>query len=326
MAELPDREKLVNREYKRRDLQAFARTAGIRANARNDELYTELLAWLEGRSGQVDPSPPAVPPMNDVAPVVGQARESISEEDTRKTLDLSIPPRQDHPDVPYTEFAGKVAKMVGPFLPDSQFDRQGRFSLSGVPPLPNSNRSSVDRPSLDRNVMLANPFDASTLSDVSRVSEARPSEVRNNESCFFQIAGQTSPFPQPGGESSMFSRLSEDGKTPAQALLIQTAEESPEEKRLREYRNLVGLINQHYNSVRSRVRRQYEERLRQFLRLARVEVIQVPVQLRNAKEAELKSGTLSLSTKNNASQQLRMTVSALKKLAKKERDDAAGAH
>lgn len=58
------------------ELQGFARMAGIRANSRNDELYEELIAWLDKRDNSSQVQTPQLTPILPQAATAPAASET----------------------------------------------------------------------------------------------------------------------------------------------------------------------------------------------------------------------------------------------------------
>lgn len=349
---IPAREKLINREYKRRELQLFARTAGIRANSRNEELYEELIAWLDkkGDSSQVQ-TPQLTPILHqdsttaaavtvtentnltvDVAEVPETPYEpcqqvSIKEEEERvKTPVINVPPKNDEPDVPYVQFAGKVAIMVSPSLPQSRF--QDHIKAAGLPvPMINetsgiqqqqqklNQTSQEDKPANDS---LFHVLDASNTSvgtpSMQRIPPINESSIMSQTYADSTAMKTTDSLKKPnfnfsGMQTETLSWHASSGNTTVLGL-----ENHKTENRERQFEALKNLINEEFTAIRKRIKRRFDEQVHKFQRLAQVSLITVPPHLRSASLQALLEGDLP-QTKQNVSESLIETLSKLKQAA-----------
>lgn len=328
---IPEREKLINKEYKRRELQGFARMAGIRANSRNDELYEELIAWLDKRdsSSQVQtpqltpilPQAATAPAASETPNGLGPRASTDDNEEQVKTPVIHVPPKNDEPDVPYVQFAGKVAIMVSPSLPQSRF--QDHIKASGLPVPMVSETSGVqqqtealqqeDKPGNDS---LFHVLDASSASvgtpSMQQVPPINESSVMSQTYADSAAIKTTESLQKPnfnfsGMQTETLSWQASSGNTTALGL-----EGHNQMSRERQFEALKDLINGEFVTIKKRIKRRFDEQIHKFQRLAQVSLITIPPHLRSISLQAILEGELPQS-KQTVSESLIETLSKLKR-------------
>lgn len=344
---IPEREKLINKEYKRRELQNFARTAGIRANSKNEELYEELIAWLDKRGDLSQTQTPQLTPilpqdstiattatMSMTATATATAasetpresclRTSTGEDEERvKTPVINVPPKYDEPDVPYVQFAGKVAIMVSPSLPQSRF--QDHIKAAGLPvPMVSETpgmqhqqqNDQVPREDKPANDSLFHVLDASNTSvgtpSAQRIPPINESSVMSQTYVDSTAIKTTDSLKKPnfnfsGMQTETLSWQASSGNTTALSM-----EDQQSENRERQFDALKNLINEEFATIRKRIKRRFDEQVHKFQRLAQVSLITVPPHLRSVSLQAILEGDLP-QNKQNVSESLIETLSKLKR-------------
>ncbi|KWX12946.1 hypothetical protein QR46_3089 [Giardia duodenalis assemblage B] len=334
---IPEREKLINKEYKRRELQSFARIAGVRANSRNDELYEELLAWLDKQGGPTQVKTPQLTPIlpQDAAAATGTISETPHESGLRGSVDndeervrtpvIHVPPKNDEPDVPYVQFAGKVAIMVSPSLPQSRF--QDHIKASGLP-VPMVNETSEmqrqqeaqqqeqeDKPANDSlfHVLETSNTSVSTPS-IQQAQPINESSVMSQTYADSVAIKTTESLQKPNFNFSGMQTETLSWQASLNNATTLGLEDHHQVTRERQFEALKNLITEQFSNIRRRIKRQFDEQIHKFQRLAQVSLITVPPHLRAVSLQAILEGELPQS-KQAVSESLIETLSKLKRAA-----------
>lgn len=308
----PTLEKLRNKEYKRRELQTFARSLGIKANGKNEELTGLLTEWVVRNT------------VSQKAELTRSARlkEQQATDDVQLSINTKsrafgspIPPSEIVLTTPAVGGLMKKELVTGVIdlaksratkaLASSMNSKMSAISSLSAPELKSTNNSATDpsvfsmdssRDDKASGKLLPGVSCSFTIAPVPQLPVSQDQTVYAPPPDVPLRAPAKMVFTQVISTSSLNSSLKNDlsRMTIADALTYipdaVRATPTPRELREKQYKELQESVVKHCTNLKKAIRRSYDERVRQFNRLSDAECIEIPQRIRDCKICDL--GTL----------------------------------